>query len=137
MSEFRKVSPHIDKFLTSVGSVERYQTTDYRVVEFTWENGQYRLVSTGDLYELNYCGVPILINPKLVKYRGRSYIIALIPKKSGGYYISTRKRVQMKDFVWACFGPRDIPKGYEVVCADGNPNNCKIENLEVKKHGIS
>lgn len=137
MNNFKKTIPHVDRFLATVTNVERYSTSDYQIVEFSWEGGRYRVSSTGDVYELNYCGIPILIPHKVISYKDHKYAVVLIPKKSGGYYISMRKRLQMRDLIWACFGNCDIPKKYEVTCKDGNPINCKIDNLEVKKCGVS
>lgn len=137
MGEFKKSTTAVNRLFASVTDVDRYATKSYRVAEFSWEGGRYRLSSTGDLYQLNYCGVPVLLSTYLTMYRDKAYATVGISKQLAGYYIRGRKQFRMKDLIWAAFGDRDLPRNFTVECRDGNPANCKIENLEAKKRGVS
>ena len=137
MSDFYKASPGVNKFFAAVTDVERYQTKKYRVVEFSWKGARYRLVSTGDFYQLNYCGVPVLIHSFMESKNGCHYAAVSVAEQGTGYYVCRRKQYRLKDLIWAAFGDQDVVRGYYVNCRDATVMNCKIENLEVKKRGIS
>lgn len=137
MSNFYKASPGVNKFFAAATDVERYQTEKYRVVEFSWKGARYRLVSTGDLYQLNYCGIPILIQPFMASKNDYHYATVSVAEQSIGYYVCRRKQYHLKDLIWAAFGNQDLARGYYINNKDGSVMNCKIENLEVKKRGIS
>lgn len=137
MSEFYRSSPGVNRFFDAVTDVNRYQTTSYRVVEFSWKGGRYRLVSTGDLYQLNYCGVPVLVQPFKTSNKGYVYAVVNITEQNSGYYMHGRKQYHLKDLVWSAFGDHHVDRGWYVVCKDENIMNCKIENLEVRKRGVS
>lgn len=137
MVEFYRSSSGVNKFFDTVTDVNRYQTPSYRVVEFSWKSGRYRLLSTGDFYQLNYCGIPVLIHPFKDSYRGYEYASVSITEQNSGYYMRSRKRYHLKDLIWSAFGDHHVDRGWHVVCKDENIMNCKIENLEVRKRGVS
>lgn len=137
MSEFYRSSPGVNKFFDAVTDVNRYQTPSYRVVEFSWKSGRYRLVSTGDLYQLNYCGIPVLVQPFKTSSKGYEYAVVSVAEQNSGYYMRGRKQYHLKDLIWSAFGDHHVDRGWYVACKDENIMNCKIENLEVRKRGIS
>lgn len=137
MSEFYRSSPGVNKFFEGVTDVNRYQTPSYRVVEFSWKGGRYRLVSTGDFYQLNYCGIPMLIQPFKTSNKGYAYAVVSIAEQNSGYYTRGRKQYHLKDLIWSAFGDHHVDRGWYVACKDENIMNCKVENLEVRKRGIS
>ena len=65
---------------------------------------------------------------KPLNYKGGSVV-------SGCFMVYVNGRqINLKRKVWEEHnGP--IPNGYVIVCIDGNPRNCNIENLEMRKRG--
>lgn len=137
MGEFKKSSQAVNKLLAAATDVERRYTESYRLVDFSWKGARYRLVSTGDLYQLNYSGAPVLVWPHARTIKGEDILIVTFGEQTSGYYVCRRKIIPLKNLIWAMFGDEDLPKGHYINCKDGNYANCKIDNLEVKRHGVS
>lgn len=136
MGEFKIASPAINRFFSEATGVMRYKFQFYQAIEFSWKGARYRLSNTGDFYHLNYLGVPCLVQPyKRERYGKVKMYVSVYDRRN--YYAGHRKELSIRDLVWAAFSGIDLPKGYSVICRDGNCANCKLENLGVeKKNGI-
>lgn len=136
MGIIRKSTASVDRFFAEAHDISFHKYASYQTVEFLWRGARYRLVSTGDLYILDYSGLPTLVHPfKSVYKNGYSSCVSVADQRN--YYVRRRKMIRLKDLVWAAFGDRDLPKGSHIVCKNGNWQSCEINNLEVSSYGIS
>ena len=62
MGTIRKSTASIDRFFAEAHDISFHKYVSYRTVEFLWRGARYRLVSTGDLYVLDYSGLPTLVH---------------------------------------------------------------------------
>lgn len=130
MGTIRKSTTSIDRFFAEAHDISFHNYISYRTVEFLWRGARYRLVSTGDLYVLDYSGLPTLIRPFESVYTNEHISCVSVADRR-------RKTIRLKDLVWAAFGDRDLPKGSHVICKNGNWQSCGINNLEVNQYGVS
>lgn len=136
MGTIRKSTASINRFFAEAHDISFHKYVSYRTVEFLWRGARYRLVSTGDLYILDYSGLPILVRP-FEKVYNNEHILYISVADQRNYYTRERKQIRLKDLVWAAFGDRDLPKGSHVICKNGNWQSCGINNLEVSQYGVS
>lgn len=136
MGTIRKSTASIDRFFAEAHDISFHKYISYRTVEFLWRGARYRLVSTGDLYVLDYSGLPTLVHPFESVYKNE-HISCVSVADQRNYYVRRRKQIRLKDLVWAAFGDQDLPKGSHVICKNGNWQSCGINNLEVDRYGVS
>ena len=126
MGTIRKSTASIDRFFAEAHDISFHKYVPYRTVEFLWRGARYRLVSTGDLYVLDYSGLPTLVHPFESVYKNE-HISCVSVADQRNYYVRRRKTIRLKDLVWAAFG----------ICKNGNWQSCGINNLEVSQYGVS
>lgn len=137
MSSFwKKSTPGINRFIAGVTDPVWHNYHGYRDVEFDYKGDHYRLVSTGDLYKIDYSGMPHLMRAYSTIYKNEKYATVNFSDYRQ-YYMRGKKQLRLKDFVWAAFGDKDVPHGYHIICKNGNWSACGITNLEVVANGIS
>ena len=136
MGTIRKSTASVDRFFAEAHDISFHKYVSYQTVEFLWKGSRYRLVSTGDLYILDYSGLPILVRPFEKVYKNE-HILCVSAADQRNYYTRKKKQIRLKDLVWAAFGDRDLPKGNHIVCKNGNWRSCGIDNLEVSSYGVS
>ena len=136
MGVIRKSTASIDRFFAEAYNISFHNYISYRTIEFHWKGANYRLVSTGDLYVLDYSGLPALVQTFESVYKNE-HISCVSVADQRNYYVRRRKRIRLKDLVWAAFGDQDLPKGSHVICKNGNWQSCGINNLEVSSYGVS
>lgn len=134
METIKKSTTSIDRFFAEAHDISFHNYVSYRTVNFL-ERCRYRLVSTGDLYVLDYSGLPTLIHPFESVYKNE-HISCVSVADQRNYYVRRRKQIRLKDLVWAAFGDRDLPKGSHIICKNGNWQSCGINNLEVGRYGV-
>ena len=135
-SFWKKSTKNVNKFLEDcLSPVWRNYSAGYRDVMFFYKGATYRLSSTGDVYVLNYAGVPSLITPYTKDYKGESVLCIPFANRAG-YYVRSHKQIRLKDLMWAAFGDDNLPENGKIRCKNGNYRNCSIENLEVIVDGI-
>lgn len=138
MSSFwKKSTKNVNKFLEEcLSPAWANYTAGFRDVMFFYKGATYRLTSTGDLYVLNYAGVPSLVTPYTKEYKGEVVLCWPFADRAK-YYVRSHKQIRAKDLIWAAFGEDDMPENGKIRCKNGNYRNCSIENLEVIAHGVS
>lgn len=136
MGTIRKSTISVDRFFAEAHDISFHKYVSYQTVEFLWKGSRYRLVSTGDLYILDYSELPILVRP-FEKVCKNEHILYISVADQRNYYTRKRKQIRLKDLIWAAFGDRDLPKGNHIVCKNGNWQSCRIDNLEVSSYGVS
>lgn len=129
-------TPGINKFIEEVTDAVWHNYHGYRDVEFNYKGGRYRLVSTGDLYKMDYSGMPHPMRAYPATYKGQKYAIVNFSDYTR-YYTKGKKQLRLKDLIWAAFGNRDLPQGHHIICQNDNWHSCGITNLEVIANGIS
>ncbi len=135
MGTIRKSTASVNRFFAEAYSISFHNYISYRTIEFHWKGTNYRLVSTGDLYVLDYSGLPTLVHP-FEKIDWDQHFSCVSVADQRNYYIHKRKTIRLKDLVWAAFGDRDLPKGSHVICKNGNWQSCGINNLEVDRYEV-
>lgn len=136
MGTIRKSTISVDRFFAEAYNISFHNYISYRTIEFHWKGANYRLVSTGDLYVMDYSGLPTLVRPFEKVYKNE-HISCVSVADQRNYYVRRRKTLRLKDLVWAAFGDRDLPKESHIVCKNGNWQSCRINNLEVSSYGVS
>lgn len=136
MGTIKKSTTSVDRFFAEAHDISFHNYISYRTIEFLWRGAQYRLVSTGNLYILEYGLLPTPIRPFEKVYKNE-HISCVSVADQRNYYASKRKQIRLKDLIWAAFGDRDLPKGSHIVCKNGNWQSCGIDNLEVSSYGVS
>lgn len=131
MGTIKKSTIAVDRFFSEAHDISFHNYVSYRTVEFLWRGARYRLVSTGDLYRIDYTGMPTLVRAFQGKYKNEVVAIVAVVA-STGYYTRTKKQYRLKDLVWAAFGDSDLPSKASVICKNGNWKSCGIDNLEVR-----
>lgn len=132
-SFWKKSTTAINKLVAEVTDVNWHNyAAGYRDVEFSFRGARYRLVSTGDLYRIDYTGMPTLVRAFQGKYKDEIVAVVAVVA-STGYYTRTKKQYRLKDLVWAAFGDQDLPAKSSVICKNGNWKSCGIDNLEVRQ----
>ncbi len=131
MGTIKKSTIAVDRFFAEAHDISFHNYVSYRTVEFLWRGARYRLVSTGDLYRIDYTGMPTLVRAFQGKYKDEVVAIVAVVA-STGYYTRTKKQYRLKDLVWAAFGDSDLPSKASVICKNGNWKSCGIDNLEVR-----
>lgn len=136
MGTIRKSTTSVNRFFAEAHDISFHKYASYQTVEFLWKGAQYRLVSTGNLYILEYGLLPTPIRPFEKVYKNE-HISCVSVTDQRNYYTSKRKQIRLKDLIWAAFGDQDLPKGSHVICKNGNWQSCGINNLEVDRYGVS
>lgn len=129
---WRRSTRSVNNFVAKTTEFKRIKMGDKHCVKFRFYGNGYLLMDTGDLYIETISEKLEYLASKCYNRAGKA-VKMVVFRTHGTYFRTGRKEVILKDLLWAAFGDRDLPSGYEVYTLDGVETRTQLGNLEIRR----